>query len=103
MYAVVRTGGKQYRVSEGEVLRVEKLKGEVGDQVDFNEVLMVSGQDKVKIGTPVLTKASVTGEIVCQGKEKKITVFKQIRRKNFHRKRGHRQEYTEIRIKEIKA
>ena len=103
MYAVVRTGGKQYRVSEGELLRIEKLKGEVGDRVDLNEVLMVSDQEKVRIGTPLVTKASVIGEIVHQGKGKKIIVFKQKRRKNYRRKTGHRQQYTEIRIKEIKA
>jgi large subunit ribosomal protein L21 len=103
MYAVVRTGGKQYRVSEGELLRIEKLKGEVGDRVDLNEVLMVSDREKVRIGTPLVTKASVIGEIVRQGKGKKIIVFKQKRRKNYRRKSGHRQQYTEIRIKEIKA
>ncbi len=103
MYAVVRTGGKQYRVSKGELLRIEKLKGEVGDRVDLNEVLMVSDQEKVRIGTPLVTKASVIGEIVRQGKGKKIIVFKQKRRKNYRRKTGHRQQYTEIRIKEIKA
>ncbi len=102
MYAVVKTGGKQYRISEGEVFRVEKIRGEIGEQVDFNEVLMVSDREKVKIGTPLLPQASVIGEIVRQGKAKKIIVFKQKRRKNYHRKTGHRQQYTEIRIKEIK-
>lgn len=103
MYAVVKTGGKQYRVREGEVLQVEKIRGERGDQVDFNEVLMINDREKVKIGTPLLPQASVIGEIVCQGKAKKIIVFKQKRRKNYRRKSGHRQPYTEIRIKEIKA
>lgn len=103
MYAVVRTGGKQYRVSKGELLRIEKLKGEIGDRVDLNEVLMVSDREKVRIGTPLLTQATVIGEIVRQGKGKKIIVFKQKRRKNYRRKTGHRQQYTEIRIKEIKA
>lgn len=102
MYAVVKTGGKQYKVSEGDLLRVEKLGGEVGDAVELKEVLMVANGDKIEIGTPVLTNACVVGEVVKHGKAKKIIVFKSKKRKGYRKKQGHRQIYTNLRIKEIK-
>jgi len=100
MYAVIKTGGKQYKVSEGEFLKVEKLAGEVGDTIELGEVLMVGG-DTVKIGTPLVPNASVTGKIVEQGKEKKILVFKSKRRKDSRKLRGHRQPRTIVKIEKI--
>lgn len=102
MYAVIKTGGKQYRVSEGDTVRVEKLDGDVGANVDFDDVLMLGG-DKVAVGTPTVSGAKVTAEIVAQDKAKKIIVFKMKRRKNYRRKAGHRQPYTELRITGISA
>ena len=101
MYAVVQTGGKQYRLSVGDSLRVEKLPGEPGVVVDLPQVLMVSDGDKVSIGNPVLTDASVKAEIVGHGRDKKIRVFKMKRRKKYRRTQGHRQAYTQLRVTEI--
>lgn len=103
MYAVVATGGKQYKVQEGEVLRVEKLAGEVGSEIAFDEVLMTSDGENVKIGQPLVEGAQVKGHIVEQGKTKKIIVFKYKRRKRYRRKQGHRQPYTAIKIDSIEA
>jgi large subunit ribosomal protein L21 len=97
MYAVIKTGGKQYRVSEGDRIRVEKLEGDVGATVELTEVLMVGG-DQVTIGKPLVKGAKVTAEIVAQDRAKKIIVFKFKRRKNYRRKNGHRQPYTELRV-----
>ncbi|HEU0265136.1 MAG TPA: 50S ribosomal protein L21 [Geobacterales bacterium] len=102
MYAVLKTGGKQYKVSEGELMRVEKLDGAVGDKIEFAEILMVGG-DKVAVGTPLLAKATVVGTIIEQGKDKKILVFKSKRRKDFRKLYGHRQPRTVIRIEKINA
>ena len=102
MYAVIKTGGKQYKVSEGDLLKIEKLEGAVGDTVELSEVLMVGG-DKVTIGTPLVPKASVVGKIVEQGKDKKILVFKSKRRKNSRKLNGHRQPRTILRIEKINA
>ena len=102
MYAVIKTGGKQYRVSEGDRLRVEKLPGDVGGTVELDEVLMVGG-DAPKIGKPTVAGAKVVAEIVAQDRAKKIIVFKIKRRKNYRRKQGHRQPFTELRIKAIQA
>ena len=102
MYAVIKTGGKQYRVSEGDRLRVEKIAGEKGDSIDFGEVLMLGG-DKVSIGAPLVSGAKVSAEIIGQGLGKKIVVFKMKRRKRYRRKNGHRQPFTELRIKGISA
>ena len=103
-YAVVKTGGKQYRVAEGETLDVERLGGEVGATVTLEEVLLVSGDDEQpRIGTPVVEQAQVTAEIVKQGLDKKIIVFKKKRRKGYKRKQGHRQKQTTLRIVEIQA
>ena len=101
MYAVVATGGKQYRVEPGGVLRIEKIGGEVGETISLDEVLMFSDGNDVKVGTPRLDNITVTANIVEQGKAKKIIVFKQKRRKRYRSKRGHRQEYTAIRIETI--
>lgn len=102
MYAVIKTGGKQYKVSAGDLLKVEKLDGAVGDTIELNEVLMVGGEE-VKIGTPLLPEAKVEAQIVEQGKDKKILVFKSKRRKNSRKKYGHRQPLTRLKITDIKA
>lgn len=102
MYAVIKTGGKQYRVTEGDRLRVEKLAGDVGATLTFDEVLMLGG-DKVSIGTPLVSGAKVTATIVAQDRDKKVIVFKFRRRKNYRRKRGHRQPFTEIKITGVSA
>ena len=103
MYAVIASGGKQYRVEEGQTLRVEKIDGDVGSEVSFDNVLMFSDGDNVKIGQPKLDDVSVRGQIVAQGKEKKVLVFKYKRRKRYRRKQGHRQPFTAIRIDSIDA
>lgn len=102
MYAVIRTGGKQYRVAEGQKLRVEKLPGSAGDKVTFNEVLLLGGTEP-KIGQPLVGGATVAAEITAQDRGKKIVVFKFRRRKNYRRKNGHRQPYTELKITGITA
>jgi large subunit ribosomal protein L21 len=102
MYAVIKTGGKQYKVSAGDLLKVEKLDGAVGDTIELNEVLMVGGEE-VKIGTPLLPNAKVSAQIVEQGKDKKILVFKSKRRKNYRKKYGHRQPLTRLKITNIEA
>jgi large subunit ribosomal protein L21 len=101
MYAIIKTGGKQYRVTEGETLRVEKLNVE-GNSIKFDQVLLVGG-DQVKIGVPVVEGASVDAEILRQGRAKKIIVFKKKRRKGYHKKQGHRQAFTEVKIIGINA
>ena len=103
MYAVVTSGGKQYKVEKGETLRVEKIPGDVGSAVTFDRVLMISDGETVSIGQPALDDALVEGHIVEQGKSAKIIVFKYKRRKRFRRKRGHRQQYTAVKIDSIKA
>ena len=102
-YAVVRTGGKQYRVSEGDVLHVEKLGGKVGDKITLSDVLFIGGNGEVKIGTPTVPDAKVTGEIIDQGQAKKVIVFKKKRRKSYSRKRGHRQKQTTLKITAIEV
>jgi large subunit ribosomal protein L21 len=103
MYAVVASGGKQYRVQEGEILEVEKIEGDVGAEIEFDDVLMFSDGDNVQIGQPTLDGITVRGQIVEQAKRKKILVFKYKRRKRFRRKQGHRQQYTAVRIESIQA
>lgn len=103
MYAVVATGGKQYKVEAGEVLRCEKLDGQVGDEVIFDKVLMVADGEDVRIGQPMVEGATVKGSIVEQDKNKKIIVFKYKRRKRFRRRQGHRQPYTAVKIGAIEA
>jgi large subunit ribosomal protein L21 len=101
MYAVIKTGGKQHKVSQGDEILIEKINGSKGETVVFDEVLMVSSGDDVKIGTPFLEGARVEGEIVDQTKASKINVFKMKRRKGFKKKTGHRQKLTRMKIKEI--
>jgi large subunit ribosomal protein L21 len=103
MYAVVTSGGKQYKVKQGDVLRVEKISGEVGDPFSFDKVLMFSDGENVRIGQPALDNIAVRGHIVEQGKARKIIVFKYKRRKRYRRKQGHRQQFTAIRIDNIEA
>ena len=97
MYAVIKTGGKQYRVSQGDRLKVEKLPGNVGDTVTFGEVLMIGGES-VKLGAPLIGGASVQAKVIAQDRAKKIIVFKFRRRKNYRRKAGHRQPFTALEI-----
>ncbi len=100
-YAVIRTGGKQYRVSPGDLVRIERLEGDVGAAVEFAEVLLASADDAVRIGTPLVSGARVRGTIVAQGRDRKVLVFKMKRRKNYRRRRGHRQSITTVRVTEI--
>ena len=102
MFAVIRTGGKQYKVAKDDVLVVEKLAGDVGKTLTISDVLMLGG-DKPKTGTPTIAGASVTAEILEQGKGEKVIAFKKKRRKNTHRKRGHRRLFTKVKITEIHA
>lgn len=103
MYAVVRTGGKQYRVSEGDQVRIEKIAGAVGDEVDFDDVLMIGGVEDIKVGQPRVEGASVRARILEQDRNKKVLVFKYKRRKDSHKLRGHRQPYTRVEITGIQA
>ena len=103
MYAIIRTGGKQYQVAQGDQLRVESLEGSVGDTVEIDDVLLVADGEEVKIGQPQVEGAKVTAKIVEQGKAKKVLVYKKKRRKGYEVKRGHRQLYTALRIEGISA
>jgi large subunit ribosomal protein L21 len=100
MFAVIKTGGKQYRVAADDVIEIDKIAGQAGESVAFGEVLAVGGEDTV-LGTPTVAGASVAGEVVEQGRKPKVIAFKKRRRKNSRRKRGHRQEFTLVRITEI--
>ena len=100
MFAVIKTGGKQYRVAAEDVLKVDKVKGDPGEIVQFGEVLLVGG-DEVKVGAPTVAGASVAAEVLEQGRGPKVIAFKKRRRKNSRRKRGHRQEFTLVRVTEI--
>jgi len=101
MYAIIRTGGKQYQVSAGETVRVEKLQGDIGDTIELPDVLMVVDGEKVKIGQPIVDGAKVTAKISEQGKAKKVIVFKKKRRKGYRVTRGHRQLFTALTIENI--
>ena len=103
MYAVVNTGGKQYKVQQGDILKVEKIPGDVGSPVTFDRVLMFSDGENISIGQPELDNVAVEGHIVKQGRAKKIIVFKYKRRKRYRRKQGHRQAYTAVKIDKIAA
>ena len=103
MYAVIKTGGKQYKVEEGTVLQIEKLEQNEGDTIEFNDVLMYSDGENVTLGSPLVENAIVKAEIIKQAKDKKVLVFKYKRRKGYRRMRGHRQHFTEIKINSIKA
>ena len=101
MFAVIESGGKQHRVQEGDVLRLEKLAVEAGGSVTFDRVMMVGEGDDVAIGTPVVDGSSVTAEVLAHGRGDKVIVFKRKRRKGYRKKQGHRQNFTEIRIDEV--
>lgn len=101
MYAIIASGGKQYKVEQGDILRVEKLAGEVGSEIVLDKVLMLADGEDVKIGQPVVAGAAVNGTVVEQGKAKKIIVFKYKRRKRYMKKNGHRQQFTAIKINSI--
>jgi len=103
MYAVLATGGKQYRVAEGDVIFVEKLEAEVDATVELNEVLAVGTDAGIKVGAPVVEGAKVTAKVVAQGKAKKVVVFKYKSKKDYRRKNGHRQPYTKLVIEKIEA
>jgi len=103
MYAVIKTGGKQYRVSEGDILRVEKLNAENGASIEFDQVLMVADGDDVKLGAPILSGGKVAAQVLSNGKGKKVEIIKFKRRQGYHRKQGHRQLYTEVKITGIQA
>ena len=103
MYAVIKTGGKQYQVSPGEEVKVEKLPGEIGDSIAFDKVLIVSDGESVQIGKPYLEDTSVVGRLTRQGRSRKIIVFKYKKRKNYRKKRGHRQQFSMVKIENIQA
>ena len=102
MYAVIKTGGKQYKVAEGDFLKVEKLDSIIGDTIEFGEVLMVGGESTM-VGTPFVAGAKVTAKVAVQGRDKKILVFKSKRRKNTRKLNGHRQPHTVLKIETISA
>ncbi len=101
MYAIIRTGGKQYKVEEAGELFVERIEGEAGDQIEFDEVLAISTADGLKVGQPLLAGAKVEAEIIAQGKHKKIYILKYKAKKGYRRKQGHRQLYTRVKINKI--
>ena len=103
MYAVFKTGGKQYRVSEGETLKIEKLEVEPGKKITFNEVLMIADGENIQVGSPLVEKASVEAKVISHGKGKKVNILKFKRRKHSMKQQGHRQLFTEIQIGKIKA
>jgi large subunit ribosomal protein L21 len=101
MYAVIKTGGKQHRVSEGDVIAIEKISGGKGESIVFDQVLMVEKEGDIRIGRPVVEGARVVGEILAQTQGDKITIFKMKKRKGYHKKTGHRQQLTSMKIREI--
>ncbi|MPV86036.1 50S ribosomal protein L21 [Ostreibacterium oceani] len=101
MYAVIKTGGKQYRVETGQVIRIETIPGETGESVEFSDVLMVADGDDIRIGAPMLSDAKVTGQILEHARGKKIEIIKFKRRKHHMKRQGHRQNYTAVRIESI--
>ncbi len=103
MYAIIAAGGKQYRVSEGDVIRVEKLGVEAGETVTFDEVLVVNNDGDMKVGTPVVEGATVTGTVEANGRARKVIVYKYKRKTGYHKKNGHRQAYTQVKIEKINA
>ncbi|WP_297811041.1 50S ribosomal protein L21 [uncultured Finegoldia sp.] len=102
MFAIIKTGGKQYKVSEGDVVKVEKIEAEAGDKIEFDQVLLVAGDD-VKVGSPVVEGAKVKAEVLAQKKDKKVVIFKFKAKKNYRKKKGHRQPYTLVKIEKIDA
>lgn len=102
MFAVIKTGGKQYKVVKDSVIRVEKIEAELDSKVEFSEILMIGGASDTIIGTPVVKNATVTGRVLCHKNAPKIIIFKKKRRQNYRRKKGHKQELTHIKIVDIK-
>ena len=103
MYAVIRTGGKQHRVEPGQSVRVEKLAGAVGDRIELSEVLLVAGEGEERVGKPLVAGAKAVGTITAQCRGPKFRIFKMKRRKNYRRRNGHRQDFTEIRVESIEG
>ena len=103
MYAVIKTGGKQYRVAAGQKIKVEQIPADVGTEITLDQILMVSEGESVKIGTPVVAGATVKATVLSQGRHEKVTIFKMRRRKHYQKHQGHRQNYTELRIEAISA
>ncbi|MCD6506695.1 50S ribosomal protein L21 [Candidatus Poribacteria bacterium] len=103
MYAIFRSGGKQHRVAVGDLIDVEKLDVPVGERITIDDVLMVYGDGEVRVGNPKVEGAAIIAEVVAHGKDRKVIVYKFKKRKNYRRKRGHRQYYTRLRIEEIKV
>jgi large subunit ribosomal protein L21 len=103
MYAVIQTGGKQYKVAPGDVVKVEKLEAKKGDTVEIKDVYMIADGDKVSVGKPTLANAKVTAEVMGEAKGEKLLIFKHRRRKGFRKTNGHRQHYTTLKVKDIKA
>ena len=103
MYALIKTGGKQYRVEEGKNIRVEKLEAQPGEEVVFDQVLAVGSDDGFKAGTPLVEGAKAVGRVLRQNKDKKIIVYKYKPKKNYRRKKGHRQPFTEVKIERIES
>jgi len=103
MYAVIKTGGKQYRVVAGEKIKVEQIPAEVGAEITLDQVLMVGEGETVKVGAPIVAGAKVTATVIAQGRHPKVTIFKMRRRKHYQKHQGHRQNYTEIQIGAISA
>ena len=103
MYAIIRTGGKQYRVNPGDVVRIERLAGEVGSSVTLDDVLLVGGEGEARVGNPRLAGVSVVGTVVGQDRDAKVRVFKYKKRKHYRRTRGHRQSFTAVRIDAVRA
>jgi large subunit ribosomal protein L21 len=103
MYAVIKTGGKQYKVRPGDVLKIEKLIAEVGENIDFNEVLLVGNDEKVEIGTPIVSGGKVSATVRLQARAPKVKIIKFRRRKHYRKQMGHRQHYTEVQVTQIAA
>ena len=103
MYAVIKTGGKQYRISTGEKLKIESIPADIGQEIKLDQVLSVGEGDQLKVGTPLVTGAVVTATVLAQGRHDKVTIFKMRRRKHYQKHQGHRQNYTEILIGSISA
>ncbi len=101
MYAIVRTGGKQYQVSPGDIIQVEKLEAGAGEEIALNEVLLIKNEDRLNIGTPLLANSSVKAKVLTHGRDKKVMIFKFKRRKRYRLTKGHRQSFTRIQIQEI--
>lgn len=101
MYAIIKTGGKQYKVAEGDEIYVEKLEGEAGDKVRFDQVLAISNDEGLNVGSPLLEDTAIEAEILKQGKGKKLVIFKYKAKKGYRRKSGHRQPYTKVKITEF--